>query len=197
MRVFGNDLSTFSLCIHPNCFVACQKSLWDIPDPLFVVWSGVMLPWWPYHRIGSHVYRSPLVNIRNNLVFWAPFKRRSFWAESEQKRWPQRAKPQFCKLFYNGDEKTDHILRFFHRNHLKRVPLNREAANFGSTVLEGFYELSKILEISTSTIAKVHVSEISDLAVAWAQSNRFWKVSPPFLPRSIRKPCQLSARLPR
>ena len=48
----------------------------------------------------------------------------------------------------------------------KRVPLNREASNFGSTVLEGFYELSKILEISTSSIAKVHVSEISDLAVA-------------------------------
>ena len=44
--------------------------------------------------------------------------------------------------------------------------LNREASNFGSTVLEGFYELSQILEISTSTIAKVHVSEISDLAVA-------------------------------
>ena len=48
----------------------------------------------------------------------------------------------------------------------KRVPLNREASNFGSTVLEGFYELSKILEISTSSIAKVHVSEIADLAVA-------------------------------
>ena len=48
----------------------------------------------------------------------------------------------------------------------KRVPLNREASNFGSTVLEGFYELSKILEISTRCIAKVHVSEIADLAVA-------------------------------
>ena len=83
-----------------------------------------------------------------------------------QKRCPPRAKPRFSKLFYNVDEKTDHILRFFHRNHLKRVPLNREASNFGSTVLEGFYELSKILETSTSHIGKVHVSEISDLAVA-------------------------------
>ena len=48
----------------------------------------------------------------------------------------------------------------------KRVPLNREASNFGSTVLKGFYELSKILEISTSSIGKVHVSEIADLDVA-------------------------------
>ena len=48
----------------------------------------------------------------------------------------------------------------------KHSPLNREASNFGSTVLEGFYELSKILEISTWHIDKVHVSEIADLAVA-------------------------------
>ena len=54
----------------------------------------------------------------------------------------------------------------------KRVPLNREASNFGSTVLEGFYELSKILETSTSTIGKVHVSEISGPSVAGAWSNR-------------------------
>ena len=46
------------------------------------------------------------------------------------------------------------------------MPLNREASNFRSTVLEGVYELSKILEISTRSIAKVHVSEIADLAVA-------------------------------
>ena len=46
------------------------------------------------------------------------------------------------------------------------MPLNREASNFGSTVLEGFYELSKILEISVRHIGKVHVSEIADLAVA-------------------------------
>ena len=48
----------------------------------------------------------------------------------------------------------------------KGAPLNRAASNFGSTVLEGFYELSKILETSTGHIGKVHVSEISDLAVA-------------------------------
>ena len=73
--------------------------------------------------------------------------------------------PKF-KAFYNGDEKTDHILRFLCRNHSKGARLNRAASNFGSTVLEGFYELSKILEISTSSIGKVHVSEIADLAVA-------------------------------
>ena len=48
----------------------------------------------------------------------------------------------------------------------KRVPLNREASNFGSTVLKGFYELSKLLETSIRHIGKVHVSEIADLAVA-------------------------------
>ena len=48
----------------------------------------------------------------------------------------------------------------------KGAPLNRAAPNFGSTVLEAFYELSKILEISTRSIAKVHVSEIADLTVA-------------------------------
>ena len=48
----------------------------------------------------------------------------------------------------------------------KQAHLNRAVSNFGLTVLEGFYELSKILEISTSTIGKVHVSEIADLAGA-------------------------------
>ena len=57
-------------------------------------------------------------------------------------------------------------MHFFLDFRPKGAPLNRAASNFGSTVLEGFYELSKILEISTSSIGKVHVSEIADLAVA-------------------------------
>ena len=54
---------------------------------------------------------------------------------------------------------------------MRIAPLNWTASNFGSTVLEGVYELSKILEISIRSIGKVHVSEIADLAVAGAQSN--------------------------
>ena len=66
-------------------------------------------------------------------------------------------------------------------------PLNRAASKFGTTVLEGFYELSKILEISISSIDKVHVREISGPSVAGAQSNRLWKLASPFLPRSKQK----------
>ena len=39
------------------------------------------------------------------------------------------------------------------------MPLNREASNFGSTVLEGFYELSKTVEISMRHPAKDYVCE--------------------------------------
>ena len=47
-----------------------------------------------------------------------------------------------------------------------------DLSNFGSTVLEGFYELSKILQTSTSSLGEVHVREISGPSVAGAQSNR-------------------------
>ena len=43
VKSFGNDLSDFSLRIHPNCFATGLESLWDIPDPLFVVGSDVSL----------------------------------------------------------------------------------------------------------------------------------------------------------
>ncbi len=60
----------------------------------------------------------------------------------------------------------------FHKKHAKNCKtggnfsFNRAASNFGSTVLEAFYELSKILEISTRSIGKVHVSEIAHRAAA-------------------------------
>ena len=44
MRILGNVSSALSLCIHPNCSVAGQGSLWDIPDRLFVVGGGVAPP---------------------------------------------------------------------------------------------------------------------------------------------------------
>ena len=62
--------------------------------------------------------------------------------------------------------------------------LDRAASKFGSTVLEGFCDLSKILETSTSTIDKVHVPEITGPSVAGAQTNRLSKLASQFLPRS-------------
>ena len=66
----------------------------------------------------------------------------------------------------------------------KGAPLNRAASKFGSTVLEGFCDLSKILETSTSHIDKVHVPEITGPSVAGAQTNRLSKLASQFLPRS-------------
>ena len=40
---FVNDLSTFLLQIDSNCFAAGLGSLWNIPDPLFVVGSDASL----------------------------------------------------------------------------------------------------------------------------------------------------------
>ena len=112
---------------------------------------------------------------------------RSFWAKSGQKRRSQRAKPQFSKLFYNGDEKTGHILRFLcrsSRNHPKGAPLNWTVADFKTTVLEGFYELCKSLEISVRHIGKVYAQRFLRPSVIRAQINRVWNLSPPFPPRS-------------
>ena len=67
----------------------------------------------------------------------------------------------------------------------KVVPLNWKFSNFGTTVLEGFYDLPKFLETSISHMDKVHAHQFSEPSVIGAQRNRFSNLASQFLPRSI------------
>ena len=67
------------------------------------------------------------------------------------------------------------------------VPLNWETSNFEMTVLEGFYDLSKFLETSISSLDKLCVHRISGPSVIGAQRNRLSKKGPEFLPRSTQR----------
>ena len=55
------------------------------------------------------------------------------------------------------------------------MPLNREAANFESTVFEGFYELRKTVEISMRHPGEVYVYQTAASETLSELRNRFAK----------------------
>ena len=57
------------------------------------------------------------------------------------------------------------------------MPLNREAANFESTVFEGFYELRKTVEISMRHPGEVYVYQTAASETFWGPQNRVSKMA--------------------